>query len=78
MNEEVQNIAHYKDFFNRMVQKCVQARQSARQTQDDMAKWLGVDRRKIIAIESGKGDFELLLRYCDKMSIDVKFNYTEF
>ena len=77
MSDKVQNIEHFNETKSRMVQKCVQARRSGNMSQDFIAHWLGVDRRKIIAIESGNGDFETLLRYADKMSIDIKITLHE-
>jgi hypothetical protein len=41
-----------------------------------MADWLDVDRRKIIAFENlKKVDLETMLKYSDKLSVDIKFNY---
>ena len=77
MSDKVQNIEHFNEIKSRMVQKCVQARRSGNLTQDFISEWLGVDRRKIIAIESGHGDFETLLRYADKMSINIEIKIRE-
>lgn len=44
-------------------------------TQDGMADWLKVDRRKIMALENGEINISLLLRYADKLSIDVKLTF---
>jgi len=45
-------------------------------SQYELAKNIGIDRRKIIYIENGTNiDLETLLLYADIMSIDIKFNF---
>lgn len=47
-------------------------------TQDDVAKMLGVSRRKI-KVESGANlDFELFLKYADFYSIEINYYYKQF
>ena len=71
MDNKVQFIEQYK----KIVQELVQIRKSINETQESVADWLGVDRRKIMALESGKIDIELLLMYADKLSIDINLKY---
>jgi DNA-binding XRE family transcriptional regulator len=67
----VQNNVQYITFFKDAVKNIVQARADAGFSQEYMAKWIEVDRRKIAAIENGKlFDFELLIKYAEKLSID--------
>jgi DNA-binding XRE family transcriptional regulator len=76
MNEEVQNIVHFKQVYKDVVHELVQIRNQANITQQFMADWLDVDRRKIIAFENlKKVDLETMLKYSDKLSVDIKFNY---
>jgi DNA-binding XRE family transcriptional regulator len=76
MNEEVQNIVHFKQVYKDVVHELVQIRNQANITQQFMADWLDVDRRKIIAFENlKKVDLENMLKYSDKLSVDIKFNY---
>lgn len=71
-----------KDFvqFNVQLQKlgaelCT-IRNEIKYSQSDMAEWLGCDRRKIADIESGKCmDFELIFRYCEKLSIELIIDF---
>lgn len=76
MNEEVQNIVHFKTQYNAIVQELVHIRKSIPMTQAELADWLKVDRRKIIDLENGNINISLLLTYADKLSVDIKFNYT--
>jgi DNA-binding XRE family transcriptional regulator len=76
MNKEVQNIVHFKQVYKDVVHELVQIRNQANITQQFMADWLDVDRRKIIAFENlKKVDLETMLKYSDKLSVDIKFNY---
>lgn len=71
MSNKVQFIEQY----NKIVQKIVQIRKSIPMTQNEVADWLKVDRRKIIALENGEINISLLLDYADKLSIEIKMNY---
>lgn len=75
---EVHNNVHeFKKVYKEMVTKLVTIRNQADLTQASMADWLGVDRRKIIQFEGLKKiNLELLLLYGDKLSTDIKLNYT--
>lgn len=77
-NTQVPNLAQFKGSYKAIVTQLVQCRESANVTQEFMSEWLGVSRKKIIAFEKLKKiDLETLLKYADKMSIDVKLSYGE-
>lgn len=75
MEEEVPNVVHFKNQYKEIVRNLVQIRKEIPMTQEGMADWLKVDRRKIMAIEDGEINISLLLRYADKLSIDVKLTF---
>ena len=70
------NIVHFKEQYSKIVQELVQIRKSIPMTQMELADWLKVDRRKIIDLENGSINISLLLQYADKLSIDIKLNFT--
>lgn len=74
-NIDVQNIVHFKRVYNEIVQNLVQIRKEIPMTQEQVADWLNVDRRKIINLENGGINIPLLLTYADKLSIDVKLTF---
>ncbi len=71
---EVQNIVHLKEFVQKNVHQLIAIRKESGFSQDFIAQWLDVDRRKIIALESGNLDIELLCHYADKLDVDIYFN----
>lgn len=74
--KNVPNIVQFKTKYKEIVQKLVQIRKQSGTNQQQMADWLNVDRRKIIAFENLKKiDLETLLNYSHKMSIEVKLNF---
>ena len=74
-NNQVQNIVQFKQVYKDQVQKLVHIRNEAGVTQEFMADWFGVDRRKIIAFEKLKKiNLELLLLYADKFDTEIKLN----
>lgn len=76
MPEIVPNIVHFKSQYKQIVHELVQIRKQAGQTQADIAEWLGIDRRKIIAFEALKKiDLQTLLIYADKLSTEIKLTY---
>ncbi|MES2397905.1 MAG: hypothetical protein V4549_17970 [Bacteroidota bacterium] len=75
----VQNIVHLKSQIQIITQKIIECRKESGQTQDDVADWIKVDRRKIIDFENGKRfDIELLCALCDRFSIELELNYEVF
>ena len=72
----VQNITNFKSKYKEIVHELIKIRNEAGFTQQFLADWLEIDRRKIIAFESlKKVDLETMLKYADKLSVDIKFNY---
>lgn len=72
-NNQVQNVVQFKTAYRQAVQKIVHARETAGITQQFVAEWLGIDRRKISSFENLKKiDLETLLIYGHKMSVDIK------
>jgi len=75
-NTKVPNVVHFKDAYKRIVHELVQARNASGVTQEFISDWLAVDRRKIISFENlKKVNIELLLKYADKFSIDIKLKF---
>lgn len=76
-NNSVQNIVQFKEQYNCIVQKIVQARKNAGLSQQFVAEWLNVDRRKIIQFEKANTfDIITLLLYSDKLSIEIELMHT--
>jgi DNA-binding XRE family transcriptional regulator len=71
MSNKVQFIEQYK----KIVHEIVHIRKSIPMTQAEVADWLKVDRRKIIALENGEINISLLLDYAEKLSIEINLNY---
>jgi DNA-binding XRE family transcriptional regulator len=44
-------------------------------SQDFMADWLNISRKKFNEFENGKFDFELMVMYADKFSIKINISY---
>lgn len=79
VQESVQNNStEFKKVYNEILTECISRRKQAGLSQDFMASWLNVDRRKIIEFEKGNGGVGLLLNYSDKLDIKVKLNYLKF
>ena len=72
---EVQNIVHFKDMTKQIVQIIVQHRKQANLTQNELAEMLGIDRRKIIALEAGKFDLITMLLASDILGININLNF---
>lgn len=66
------NVQMFKDSYNELLKECIKRRKDAGFTQEFMADWLGVDRRKIMELESNKVKVGLLLNYADKLDIEVE------
>ncbi len=76
MSEQVPNIVHFKSKYKEAVKELVQIRKEAKLSQDFMADWLKVDRRKIISFEGlKKVDLEVLLLYSDKLSVEIRIDF---
>ena len=82
MNEIVQNIEQsnnlstFKCTYEKVVKQLIENRNTSKSTQDMVAKWLNVDRRKIIDFENlTRFDVELMCRYSDIFGIDLYFKH---
>jgi len=72
----VQNVVHFKSQYKAIVHKLVQCRKASGISGESLAEWLKVDRRKIMSFENLKKiDLELLLKYADKMSVDITLHF---
>jgi len=72
MNKDVtENIQGLKNYQS-VVTKLIQERKESKFSQEFMAEWLGVSRKKLNEFERGKIDFELMCRYADKLTIDIE------
>jgi DNA-binding XRE family transcriptional regulator len=60
----------YSDY-NEIVTKLIAIRKEANFSQQYIADWLGVSRKKINEFEQGKMDFELLIKYANKLSVEL-------
>lgn len=71
-----QNVTSFNTMYKNIVHELITIRKNANVTQDFMADWLQVDRRKIIAFENfRKIDFQILLVYADKLSVSIELNF---
>lgn len=80
MNENVQiseqsNVEMFKNMYSKLLEDCIKIRKQAGITQEFMADWLEVDRRKIIDLEKGKIKVGILFNYADKLSVKINLNY---
>lgn len=81
MNQTIENInvterLQIYQQANVIVTKLIQIRKDARFSQEFMADWLNVSRKKLNEFENGKFDFDLMVKYADKLSVDIELNYT--
>jgi len=59
----------------KIVTELIKIRKDAKFTQEFMADWLKVSRKKLNEFENGSFDFDLMVNYCDKLGIDLRLNY---
>jgi DNA-binding XRE family transcriptional regulator len=72
----VEQITEFKKVYNQIVTELVQCRNSSKQTQDDVAKWVNVSRKKIIEFENlQRFDIDLMCNLADKFSIEINLKY---
>jgi DNA-binding XRE family transcriptional regulator len=74
-NNNVTEQLHIYTQINEVVTKLIQIRKDAKFSQEFMADWLKVSRKKINEFENGSFDFELMVNYADKLSVELKLNY---
>ncbi len=78
MPEVQNNVQNFRKVYNELLKECIERRHLAGVSQQFLADWLEVDRRKIIALEKGNGGVGLLLNYADKFDIVTKFEFKGF
>jgi DNA-binding XRE family transcriptional regulator len=61
-----------KSGYYNVLTKLIQERKESKFSQEFMADWLGVSRKKLNEFEQGKIDYYLLCHYADKLSIDIQ------
>ncbi len=70
------NLCNLTVTYNKIVKQLIENRNSSKCTQDTVASWLKVSRKKLIEFENLKRlDFELLCKYCDIYGIDLKLYF---
>lgn len=75
MNENVTEITQIQTQCNKIVTDLIKIRKAAKFSQEFMAEWLNVSRKKLNEFENGKFDFDLMVRYAVKLSVDIEINY---
>lgn len=75
MNENVTENTLIYNQYNEIVTKLIQIRKEAKFTQEFMAEWLNVSRKKINEFENGAIDFELMINYADKLSVEIELKF---
>jgi len=68
VTESVQGLQNYQSIVSILIQE----RKESKFSQEFMADWLGVSRKKLNEFEQGKIDFFLMCHYADKLSIDIE------
>jgi len=71
MNNDVTEKIQIFEKCNEIVTTLKSERIKAGFSQEFMADWLNVSRKKLNEFENGKFDFELMVTYADKFSIDI-------
>ena len=61
---------------NEIVTKLIELRKQANFSQQFIAEWLGVSRKKLSEFENGNFDFELMKLYAEKLDLIITINYT--
>lgn len=74
-NNDVTKSLHIYTQVNEIVTKLTQIRKDAKFSQKFMADWLNVSRKKINEFENGKFDFDLMINYAEKLSVDIEIKY---
>jgi DNA-binding XRE family transcriptional regulator len=72
MNKDVTEKLQVFKQCNEIVTLLIKERKESKFSQEFMADWLGVSRKKFNEFEQGKFDFELMCHYADKLSIDIQ------
>ncbi len=75
MSDKVTEKLHIYESCNKIVTDLIKIRKDAGFTQQFMSDWLNVSRKKLNEFESGNFDFDLMVKYADKLSVELKLNY---
>ena len=76
MNENVIDMLQVYEQCNKIVTDLIAIRKQANLSQEFMAEWLGVSRKKMNEFEKGDFDFKLLAKYADKLSVTINITHT--
>jgi|JI10StandDraft_1071094.scaffolds.fasta_scaffold374372_3 DNA-binding XRE family transcriptional regulator len=71
-NNNITEKLHIYKQVNEIVTKLIHIRKDAKFSQKFMADWLNVSRKKINEFENGKFDFDLMINYAEKLSVDIE------
>ena len=72
MNKDVTEKLQVFKQCNEIVTLLIKERKESKFSQEFMADWLGVSRKKLNEFEQGKIDYYLICHYADKLSIDIQ------
>lgn len=75
MNTNVTELLQPQVKCNEIVSQLIKIRKDANFSQDFIASWLGVSRKKINEFENGNFDFDLMLKYADKLTVTINITY---
>lgn len=77
MNTDVTEITQVKTKCAEIVIQLIANRKQSGISQEDCADKLCVSRKKLSEFENGNFDFDLFLKYCYFMGIDIKITYSQ-
>lgn len=80
MNQTIENnsVTEMLPIYNQVndiVTKLIHIRKDAKFSQQFMADWLKVSRKKLNEFENGTFDFDLMINYADKLSVEINIEY---
>lgn len=80
MNQTIENknVTDYIQVYNKIndiVTKLTQIRKEAKFSQEFVSSWLKVSRKKLNEFENGNFDFDLMVRYCEIFSVEIKIDF---
>lgn len=75
MSEKVTGKLQIYESCNKIIADLIKIRKEAGFSQEFMAEWLNVSRKKINEFENGNFDFDLMAEYSDKLSVELKLNH---
>lgn len=75
-NSSPKVVQDFKTQYRKLVQTLIKIRKESKTTQDEVAEWLKIDRKRVNKFETLKRvDIELALLYSDKLTVDVKLEH---